>query len=400
MAITDRQARAIKPGDKPKPTGITGLTLKPTQTKGRGKWVLRYVSPVTGKRRDMGIGSYPDVAVAKALKQGRKARELLAADVDPIMKKQAESAIPTFEQAARRRYEQLKPGFKSHRRANWIRGLEMYAFPHIGDMRVDALTPRHFAAMLRPIWLDKADMARRVKQRCHDVMASSYAQGHTQGNPLDVVARLLPKQTKPIRHYPAMPWRYVPAFVDEHLRNAQDARAALLYLILTAARSEEVLGARWGEVELDAKLWTIPPERMKANNPHRVPLSEAAVALLREQIEGEPPADALVFPSVRGKQLTDMALTMVLRKANAPSDVPGRTATAHGFRASFRNWAADHGYDEALAERALAHTIGNKVQAAYERTDRLEARIAMMEQWAGHVMGGARANVVAIHRKV
>lgn len=396
-AITNKQAKAIKPGDKPKQTGVTGLTLKPTQTKGRGKWNLRYVSPVTGKRRDMGMGSYPDVPVADALKQGREAREQIAAGVDPILKRQEQNAIPTFEQAARQRYEQLAPGFRSKRRKNWIRSLEMYAFPHIGDMRVDALTPQHFADMLRPVWLDKQDTARRVKQRSGDVMASCWAQGHVQSNPLDVVGRLLPKQNRTKRHYPAMPWRDVPAFTDQQLKRERmtGARAALLFLILTAARSGEVRGAPWSEIDLDAKLWTVPAERMKSHRAHRVPLSDAAVDLLRQQYDDAlPVADALIFPAIRGGMLTDMAMTSLLRKANAPSDTPGRTATAHGFRASFRNWAADHGYSHDIAERALAHTISNQVQAAYERTDRLDARIAMMEQWAAHVMG-AGANVVA-----
>jgi integrase len=175
-------------------------------------------------------------------------------------------------------------------------------------------------------------------------------------------------------------------------------RAALLFAILTAARSGEVRGATWAEIDLDKRLWTVPAARMKAGRAHRVPLSDDALALLRVQRGDETPApDALVFPALRGGELSDMALTSLLRKAQAESDVPGRIATAHGFRSSFRNWAADHGVGTELAERALAHTIGNKVQAAYERSDRLDARVKLMQSWADHVMGrAADARVVSI----
>jgi integrase len=401
--ITNKQAKAIKPGAAAIPAGITGLTLQPTATAGRGKWNLRYVSPVTGKRRDMGMGSYPDVDVAAALEAGEQARKLIAAGNDPIMARDAKQAIPTFEQAARARHAEVAPSFRNAKhRAQWISSLEQHVFPHIGHMKVDRLEPKHFEAALRPIWLEIPETARRVKMRCSDVMAVMWGRGHTTtGNPLDPVSTMLGNNTTKgeERHQPAMPWSAAPAFVSEHLSAApvMGARAALLFVILTAARSGEVRGATWSEIDLDGKLWTIPKERMKAGRTHRVPLSDAAVALLRLQLHGDDPqADAWVFPAIRGGQMSDMALTSLLRRVNAPSDTPGRVATAHGFRSTFRNWAADHGYSADIAERALAHTIGNKVQAAYERTDRLDARVAMMQQWADHVMGKVAGNVVAI----
>lgn len=394
--ITDRKARSIKPGDRPFPSGIPGLALKPTATAGRGKWVLRYVSPVTGKRRDMGLGSFPDVSVADALTAGREARELIAAGVDPIMKREAAASIPTFEQAARKRWEQVKPGFRSdkYKRA-WMARLELHAFPRLGGIRVDRLTANHFAEMLRGIWQQTPEIARKTKQICSDVMAMCWAEGHIAGNPLDVVDRLLPKQLRVERHFPAMPWQQVPAFWQDQLTREPllGARAALAFLILTAARSGEVRGASWDEIDMGKALWTVPATRMKAHREHRVPLSGAAIDVLHKQPRDS--AGGLVFPSLRGKLLSDMALTAILRKAEAPSDVQDHWATAHGFRSSFRNWTADCSFDEALAERALAHTITNKVQAAYERTDRLEARIAMMEQWAMHVTG-AGGNVVPL----
>lgn len=396
--ITDRQARAIKPGSKPIAAGITGLALLPTTTAGRGSWRLRFVSPVTGKRRDMGLGTYPDVPVADALALAQEAREHLAAGRDPIQERDKLDTVPTFEQAARERWQQVAPGFRNAKhRAQWISSLEQHVLPAIGSVRVDKLTPQDFADALRPSWLAVPDTASRVKQRCTDVMAACWAKGLTTGNPLDVVDRLLPKQPPRTRHQPAMPWRMVPEFVAEQLNRRNGARAALLFLILTAARSGEVRGATWAEIDMDAALWTVPAERMKAHRPHRVPLSSDAMALLRSLRGNEAPSgSALVFTAVRGGQLSDMALSSLLRRAQAPSDIDGRTATAHGFRSSFRNWAADHGYGSDVAERALAHKIGNKVQAAYERTDRLEARIHMMQQWAEHVMGRTASNVVPI----
>ncbi|AZV92455.1 hypothetical protein CBF45_00885 [Bordetella sp. J329] len=390
--ITDRQARAIKPEGAPIPCGITGMTLQPTTTAGRGKWNLRFVSPVTGKRRDMGLGVFPDVGVATALEAGDQARKLIAAGDDPIMARDTKRAIPTFEEAARTRWAVVAPSFRNAKhRAQWISSLEQHVFPHIGALRVDALTPQHFANALHPIWLAIPATARRVKMRCADVMAACWAQGHTSANPLDVASRLLPSKpaSTGARHQPAMPWRDVPSFVAEHLHSPPvlGARAALLFAILTAARSGEVRGATWAEIDLNTKLWIIPKERMKANTAHRVPLSDASVALLKAQLCSNPtPApDTLVFPAIRGQQLSDMALTSLLRKAKAKSDTPGRVATAHGFRSSFRNWAADQGYSTEIAERALAHTISNKVQAAYERTDRLNARVDMMQAWGTYM---------------
>lgn len=402
--ITDRQARAIKPGSKPLPTGVIGLTLQPTPTAGRGKWNLRFMSPQTGTRRDMGLGTFPDVGVADALAAAQAARESIAAGRDPIHERRTREAVPTFEQAARARWQQVAPSLRNDRhRASWLQSLVLHVFPAIGSVKVDALTPRQFADALEPIWLKTPETAARVKARCADVMATCWAQGHTQGNPLDVVGRLLPKQpARGERHQPAMPWQAVPGFVAKHLSRPPvlGARAALLFAILTAARSGEVRGATWGEIDMQAALWEVPATRMKARRAHSVPLPAAALELLRQQwqhAEGPPP-DALVFPSLRGKELSDMALTSILRKAKAESDMPGRVATAHGFRASFKNWAVDCGFDGELSERALAHIIGNKVRASYERTTQLEARKAMMNQWAAHVTGAAE-NVVPIRKK-
>lgn len=401
--IKDIQARRIKPGDKPISSGVTGLTLQPSTAPGRGKWNLRYVSPITGKRHDMGMGVYPDVTVAAALANAREARAQIAAGDDPLRIRRAKKAIPTFEQATRTRWSEKAPGFRNDKvRTQWLTTIERHIWPHIGGIRVDLLTVDDFADALNPIWTTIPATAKRLKQHCSDVMASCQARRFIVANPLDVVDRLLPSAPQNETHHPAMPWRLVPDFARDHLARQPviGARAALLFAILTAARSGEVRGAIWGEIDTDNQLWTVPASRMKGGKEHRVPLSDDALALVRAQWQDDtttPPADALVFPALRGGQLSDMALTSLLRRAQAPSgDGAGRTATAHGFRSSFRDWAADHNFDTAMAERALAHAIGSKTQAAYERTDRLKARVAMMLQWSNHVMGRTSARVMPI----
>jgi len=395
MALTDRQAKALQPGDRPVFDGkVTGLMLTPGKT--GSKWTLRFTSPVTGKRRDAGLGVYPEVSILDARNKALAMRNQLDAGKDPIEERDraqqaasvAGSAL-TFEKAARKVHEELKPGWRNEKHvAQWISTLETYVFPKIGSKSLDAVTPADCADALRPIWLEKAETASRTRQRMHAVMQWAWAHGHVSSNPVSVVDHILPKQGAKKEHQPAMPWRDVPAFTKAQLRDiapTDNTRAALLFLILTAARSGEVRGATWGEFDLKAGIWTLPGERMKAKVPHRVPLSAAAldiVKTLKEQKQHE----TLVFPSPRGKVLSDMTLTALLRRLKAKSDTPGRVATAHGYRSSFRDWASESGYARDLAERALAHAVSNKVEAAYHRTDLLEQRRPMMEAWARHVL--------------
>ncbi|MBL0599065.1 tyrosine-type recombinase/integrase [Aeromonas jandaei] len=394
--LSDAKARSIKPDDKPIPHGgITGLTLHPSTTKGRGKWVFRYVSPVTGKRRNAGLGIYPEISIAEAGNQARLMREQLARGLDPLEIKKEEAskpAIPTVEIAARQVHEQLLPGWRNPKHGKqWISTLEQYAFPIIGRQPINAITPAHIASVLQPIWLEIPETATRVKQRLHAVMAWAWAHGFCQANPVDVVDKLLPLQpSKAIRtqHQPAMDWRELPAFYQQHLANAERfdvSRALLSFVLLTACRSGEARKMRWDEVDMDAAIWTIPADRMKTQVMHRVPLSLQAMAVLEKVrgLHGE-----WVFPSPRKQvPLTDMALTTLLRRVEAPSTTPERLATAHGFRSTFRDWCSEQGYPRDLAERALAHLIQNKVEAAYHRTDLLDQRRPMMDAWAQFVAG-------------
>lgn len=392
--LTDTKARSVKPGGTPLAHGgVTGLALDPSPThKGRGKWFLRYVSPVTQKRRKAGLGSYPEVSIAEAAKKARFMREQIAHGEDPLEVKVTEAAkprLPTLKEAAKTLHAELAPGWKNPKHSQqWINTLTEYAFPLIGAMPLDQIQPRHVADVLRPIWLEKAETAGRVKQRLHAVMAWGWAHGFCQSNPVDVVEHLLPLQPgKSVRtqHQPAMPWPLIPTFITDHLPPSNEVTHQLLaFVILTAARSGEARHMTWDEVDLHAKVWTVPAERMKAKLSHRVPLSKQAIALLKRQ---QGLHDTLVFPSVRkGVPLSDMVLTAFLRRVKAISDVPGRVATAHGFRSSFRDWCSEKGYARDLAERALAHAVQNKVEAAYHRTDLLEQRRPLMRAWADFVI--------------
>ncbi len=394
MAIlSDTKARNIKPdGPQIAHGGVTGLILIPAKTKGRGKWVLRFVSPVTGKRRNAGLGSYPEIGIADAGKLAISMREQIAAGTDPLDTKTVEHTklvMPTFQDAATILHTELLPGWKNDKHGQqWINTLTAYVFPAIGALPLNEIQPRHIADVLRPIWLSKAETAGRVKQRMHAVMSWGWAHGHCAANPVDVVNHLLPQQpSKALRteHQPAMLWRDIPKFIAEKLKssNRHDVtRPMLELLILTAARSGEVRGLIWAELDLDSAIWTIPAERMKAKQPHRIPLSKRAVEILKNQIGMH---KELVFPSPRDQvELSDMVLTTFLRREKAVSDTPGRVATAHGFRSSFRDWCSEQGYARDLAERALAHSVANKVEAAYHRTDLLEQRRPMMVAWSNY----------------
>ncbi|GAB7534599.1 tyrosine-type recombinase/integrase [Burkholderia sp. 3C] len=392
--LTDKQAKALKPGDKPVFDGkVTGLLLSPS--KSGCKWTLRFTSPVTGKRRDAGLGTYPETSISEAREKAHAMRKLIDGGEDPIDQRNLEheaaavaAAALTFESAARRVHDELKPGWKNEKHAaQWLTTLETYVFPKLGNRKLEAISPGDCADVLRPIWLTKAETASRTRQRMHAVMQWAWAHGYIAANPLSVVDHLLPKQSSKPEHQPAMPWHQVPKFAATHLidhKATDGTRAALLFLILTATRSGEVRGATWDEFDLYGRVWNVPAQRMKANAPHRVPLPDAALSILKG-MQATGLHDSLVFPSPRGMQLSDMTLTALLRRVKAESDTPGRCATAHGFRSSFRDWASEHGYARDLAERALAHTVTNKVEAAYHRTDLLEQRRPLMDAWAKHI---------------
>ena len=341
--------------------------------RGGKSWVLRTV--VRGKRRDIGLGGVSYVSLAEAREEARKMRKIAREGGDPIAARKANAACPTFEEAARRVHkEQIVGQAKNEKhRAQWINTLRDYAFPVIGGKTVREIGQADVLQVLSPIWTEKPETARRVRQRIRTVMDWARTAGHFDGvNPVEGVDKGLARQRERVKHHAALPWAEVPTFLP--LLGDSVAGMALRFLILTAARTGEVIGARWSEIDLDAGLWVIPADRMKAKREHRVPLSDEAVAIL-EQVKALD--DEMVFPGQkRGKGLSNMAMLQLLRRIKRDE------ITVHGFRSSFRDWAAEQsGMPSEVAELCLAHEVGNAVERAYRRSDLLEKRRELMASW-------------------
>lgn len=397
--LTDARARTMLPGERPiSAGGVSGLYLVPGSSRGRGKWILRFVSPITGKRRDMGLGRYPETGIAVARDAALSNRKLIASGDDPIevrtkiKKERTSTGLPeTFEEAAKQVHAEIEPGFRNRKHAaQWITTLESYAFPAIGKLPVAALRAADFAEALRPIWLTKPETASRVRQRMDTVMKWCTARELAIASPVDAVEQLLPRQPgkrERVQHHPAVPWRDLPSvFADiaGDRRPLSLGKQVLALLILSGCRSGELRGMKWDEVDVATATWTVPATRMKKRLAHRVPLSRPCLKVLRDRLR-ESGKEMLVFPSRSMKPLSDMVLTKILRDAGIASDTAGRVATAHGFRSTFRDWASEHGFSRSLADRALAHAVRDQTEAAYHRTDLLDARRPMMEQWAAFV---------------
>ncbi|KRB50973.1 integrase [Rhizobium sp. Root708] len=395
--LSDAEARKLKPNGKPVADGsVVGLYLVPNATGGSGKWILRFMSPTNGKRREMGLGSYPSTSIRDARNRASEARGMIEDGGDPLdVRRERQrkitqlAAIPTFEKAAREHYADKVEGFRNRKHIHqWINTLERFIFPKIGRLPVNTLTPADFAACLKPIWLKKPDTASRVKQRCDAIMNWAAANGYIMASPVSVVDKILPKQPgkrERTEHHPALPWRELPGFFSGMLHAASPSagRKMLELLILTAARSGELRHVEWEEIDFTNAVWTVPATRMKTKVIHRVPLSARCIEILKAELAKSETGRGLIFRSRSDKPFTDMVLTQVMRDNKIMSDTLGRTATAHGFRSSFRCWASENGYARDLAERALSHTVQNAVEAAYHRTDLLEQRRAMMAAWEG-----------------
>jgi integrase len=366
--------------------GVSGLALQVLPTGGR-TWVLR--ATMGGKRRDMGLGGFPDVPLADARTAARKARELIRAGLDPIEEARATLSAKrasrvkdlTFKQAAAACIAAHEASWRNAKHADqWRNTLATYAYPLIGDLLVRDVELTHVLAILEPIWTAKTETATRLRGRIEQVLDWATARGHRDGlNParwrghLDkLLAR--PSKVARVTHRAAPPVMEVGTFMAD-LRKVEGMGArALEFAILTAARSGEVRGARWSEIDRGAGIWTVPVDRMKAGREHRVPLSTPALAVLKALPRGDE-AD-LIFQAPRGGVLSDMTLTAVLRRMKTP-------AVPHGFRSTFRDWASERtNYPRDAAEMALAHAIGDKVEAAYRRGDLFEKRRRMMTDWA------------------
>ncbi|MGB3794737.1 MAG: integrase arm-type DNA-binding domain-containing protein [Alteraurantiacibacter sp.] len=359
-----------------------GLILK-FRGSGKGSWILRVQKK--GKRQDIGLGKLSEVNLSQARTAARKLRKDFHAGVDVFAsRKEGESETPTFRAAAYIVHEEHKAAWKNGKhQTQWIRTLETYAFPKLGDRLVSDIAVPLIRDTLAPIWLTKPETARRVRQRIGSVLDWACAKGFRDSEaPMRSVMRGLPRQQKKPKHHAAMPYPEIPQFLVSLRKRSSVGRLALEFLILTAARSGEVRGATWNEVDLTKKLWTIPAERMKAGSTHVVPLSGAAIAVLQRARQFRSTRSDLIFPGqVSRREMSDMTLLKILRDK-------GEDFTVHGFRSSFRDWAAEKtNYPGELAEAALAHTIANRVEAAYRRTDYIDKRRPMMEDWAKFCAG-------------
>jgi integrase len=378
---------ATKPGTYQDGDGLM-LVVKST---GSRSWILR--AQVDGKRRDFGLGPASSVALAKAREKAEELRRQLREGVDPVAKKRADklakATIPTFRIAADGCHGERKSDWRNLKhRDDWLSSLRIYAFPTLGDLKVDQITAPMVRDALIPIWLTKPETARRVRQRIRAVLGWAASNGYRQPLDLAVMDAGLPKQPRSDSHFAAMDYENVPAFVAQ-VRKAPEtvSRLALLFTLLTAARSGETRGATWEEFDLESAKWTIPGKRMKAGRQHVVPLSKPVLAILEraESLKtgrsGEP-----VFPGRGGRPLSDMSISKVLRDM-------GLKVTVHGFRSAFKVWASECApFPDAVSEVALAHADQDKTRAAYRRTDFFKMRCDLMDAWANFV-GGTSAEV-------
>ncbi|WP_420142309.1 tyrosine-type recombinase/integrase [Sphingomonas sp.] len=403
-ALTVKNAKAGRHADG----GGLYLLVKPT---GARSWLLRIQAD--GKRRDVGLGTAdlssratgkgdPSpiaipilhrrlLTLGEAREKANILRAAAKAGLDPVLERDRERrSIPKFMDAAKEAHAALKSGWTAKGAQTFLSSLENHAFDGLGNKRVDGITAADISAVLAPIWTAKPDMARKVRQRIGTVLNFAHGKGW---RPTEAPGRSvtvgLPRQPKG-GNYDAMPYAELPAFVAELTsKPASTGRRALLFQIYTAARPGEVRGARWGQIDFDKKEWRRPAELMKGTDapPHTVTLNAAAVALLKEMKGArEPKADELIFAGPQGGMLSDMTMNKVLRDAKQPYN-------AHGFRSSFRDWAAEKMPEipDPVAEAALAHVVPDKVVRAYKRTSFVEMRRKLLDAWAEHLASGHRS---------
>lgn len=381
-----------------------GLRLVVKAT-GRKSWVLRY--QLNGKRREMGLGSYPEVGLKAARLATADQRKLLSAGTDPMAARDAErEALRVSQQAAAAKAITFKTvaadyiaahraGWKNAKHAQqWANTLATYAEPIIGHLSVSEVATAHVLEILQPIWTSKTETASRVRNRIELILDAAKARGLRDGeNPArwrGHLDKLLPKRTKvrAVEHHTALPWPELPAFMLELAKHDALTYAAIRLTILTACRTSEVLGATWDEIDLETQTWTIPAARMKAGRDHRVPLSHAAMEVLNSlpRVEGT----HHLFPGARkGRPLSNLAMLMGLRRMKRGD------LTMHGFRSTFRDWAAERTqYPREVCEMALAHKVSDGAEAAYWRGDIFEKRRALMADWAHYATTPPVPNVI------
>lgn len=365
---------------------------------GAKRWLLRTV--VHGKRRDIGLGGLSVVSLAEAREEATRLRGIARKNLDPLLERNRErQVVPTFAEAALQVHASLSPTFRNVKhRKQWINTLVQHAYPVFGDRQVNHIETADVLKALNPIWLKTPETASRVRQRIRAVFDWSKASGFRSGdNPVDGLSRVLPKQPTSQRHFAALPYKDVPAFIAalQDTGAGTSVKLAFELMILTATRTSETLKARWAEIDLKTKTWTVPAERMKGKRDHRVPLSDRCIQILKEAksvSDGGP----FVFPGkTNERSLSNMCFHMALRR------MEWTNCTPHGFRSSFRDWAAERANSpREVCEAALAHVLSNKTEAAYNRTTLFDRRRELMDTWAAFATRpGGKVVQIATGRK-
>ena len=367
-----------------------GLYLSVSRS-GSRSWVQRI--SIDGRRREIGLGSFPAIGLAQARGLAAANRTAVAEGRDPLAEKREakrKAAIPTFREAAKQTFEANLPRWRNGKHTlSWWQTLERHALPTLGDMPVDRIGREDVLRVLTPIWSVRMETARRVRQRIRTVLRWCMAHGYVEHNAAgEAIDGALPPMPRLRAHLRAMPYQEVSAALAtvEASKASLASKLCLRFLVLTAARSGEARGATWDEVDEATGEWRIPGSRMKAGVEHRVPLSDAAVESL-EQARVLHDGSGLIFPSSvkPGHPMSDMTLTQVLRKTGL-----AERSTVHGFRSAFRDWAAEcTSAPHAVMELSLAHAVGSSVEQAYARSDLIEKRRVLMQAWADFVAGDA-----------
>jgi integrase len=394
--VSKLSARTVATLTKPGRRSDGGGLYLVIERSGSKRWAFLFRQ--NGRLREMGLGGASSISLAKARELAADCRQTVTLGDDPIaIRKRAAGAIPTFGEFADKFIADKEHGWRNAKhRAQWRMTLETYAAP-LRRLQIDAIATEDVLKILRPLWSAKPETAARLRGRIEEVLDAARAAGNRNGeNPArwrGHLDKLLPKRAKLTRgHHAALPYAEIPAFVVRLREQSGAAAVALEFTILTAARSGEALGARWPEIDLAEKLWTVPAARMKGSREHRVPLSDRALAVLAQARKLQ--TDDYVFPGQkRGRPLSGMSMEMLLRRMKAEG------VTVHGFRSSFRDWAGDKtSFPREVAEAALAHAIGDETEAAYRRSDALAKRRKLMDAWAAYCEPKAASNVVRLAR--
>lgn len=386
--LTVISAKNAKPGRHADGKGLY-LLVKPS---GARSWLLRV--QVMGHRRDIGLGSTTDLGLAEAREKASQLRRIARQGGDPIAERDKDKfQVPTFTKAVEAAHKELSKGWTDKHAAAFLSGLKAHACPSLGKLKVDTIEPSHVRDALAGIWIEKPSIARKVRQWVATVLDFANVKGwRSTGAPAaKVVSKGLAKQTRE-GNFAAMPYTQVPTFVSGlRALPLSKGRQALIFTILTAARSGEVRNAKWSHFDLENGLWNRPAELMKSRKAHTVTLSPEAISLIEEMKPYRASSnDCLVFGGKGGKLLSDMTLTKALRDA-------GRSETVHGFRSAFRDWVSEEtDMQSEVAEMALAHAIPSKVEAAYRRGELIAKRRRMMNAWTDFCM--AKGKVIHLRQ--